>query len=41
MAGDAECEAFEREFAEKERKAARNARIREASFIGTLVSLGL
>jgi hypothetical protein len=41
LTGDAECEAFEREFAEKERKAARNARTRDARFIGALASLGL
>ena len=41
LAGDVERELSEREFAEKERKAAQNARNRDASFVGAFVSLGL
>jgi hypothetical protein len=40
FAGEVERELSEREFAEKERKAARNARTRDASFVGAVVSLG-
>jgi hypothetical protein len=40
-AGDVDREQYESEFAEKERKAARNARTRDASFVGASVSLGL
>jgi hypothetical protein len=41
LAGSADLEAVEREFAEKERRAAKNARDRDASTVGVLVSLGL
>jgi hypothetical protein len=41
LCGDAELEAIERGFAEKERRAAKNARERDASTVGILVSLGL
>jgi len=41
LAGDVERELSLREFAEKERRAARNARTRDASFVGAFVSLGL
>jgi hypothetical protein len=41
LAGDGELEAVERAFAEKERRAAKNARERDASTVGVLVSLGL
>ena len=40
-AGDVDREQYESEFAEKERKAAQNARNRDASFVGAFVSLGL
>ena len=40
-AGDVDREQYESEFVEKERKAARNARTRDASFVGASVSLGL
>jgi hypothetical protein len=41
LSGDAELEAAEREIAEKERRAAKNARERDASTVAVLVSLGL
>jgi hypothetical protein len=41
LAGDVERELSEREYANKERKAGRNARTRDASFVGAVVSLGL
>jgi hypothetical protein len=41
LSGDAELQAIEREFAEKERRAGKNARERDASTVGVLVSLGL
>jgi hypothetical protein len=41
LAGDTDLESVERGFAEKERKAAKNARDRDASTVGALVSLGL
>jgi hypothetical protein len=41
LAGDVGREVLEREFAEMERKAARNARTRDANSVGAFVSLGL
>jgi hypothetical protein len=41
LAGDFGREASERELAEKECTAARNARARDAAIVGSLVSLGL
>jgi hypothetical protein len=41
LAGDTALEAHEREFAEKERGAAQNARDREAATVGLLVALDL
>jgi hypothetical protein len=40
-AGDLELEAVERDFANKERVAAKNARERDATTVAMLVSLGL
>jgi hypothetical protein len=39
--GDVELEAVEREFADKERRAAKHARERDATTVAMLVSLGL
>jgi hypothetical protein len=39
--GDVELEAVEREFADKERRAARKARERDATTVAVFVSLGL
>jgi len=39
--GDAKLEAREREFAAKEYKAAKQARLREGAFVSRLVALGL
>ena len=41
LVGDIELEARERQFAAKERKAAKRARAREASAVAALVALGL